>query len=69
MAMNQEDTFYIQVSETVREGSTLERELAPLRAIKDYYQRILITNDYDINTSYDGIKHVSAIDFLLGDKL
>jgi uncharacterized protein len=69
VAMNQKDTFYIQVSETIKESTTLERELAPLKAIKDYYTRMLITNDYDVNASYNGIKHINAIDFLLGDKL
>jgi predicted AAA+ superfamily ATPase len=72
VAQKLDDILYIQVAETlIGEGGrakTLERELAPFKAIKDYYQRLLLTLDYDLNTSYDGIKHMNALDFLLSDK-
>ena len=72
VAQKQEDVLYIQVAETLNsEGGrekTLERELAPFKAIKDYHQRLLLTLDYDPNVSYDGIKHMNALDFLLSDK-
>lgn len=72
VAQKQEDILYLQVAETLNgEGGrekTLERELAPFKAIKDYHQRLLLTMDYDPNTSYDGIKHMNALDFLLSDK-
>jgi predicted AAA+ superfamily ATPase len=72
VAQKQDDTIYIQVAETLNgEGGrekTLERELAPFKAIKDYNQRLLLTMDYDPNTSYDGIKHINALDFLMSDK-
>ncbi len=56
---------YIQVSLTVREESTLKRELEVLEGIKDNYPKYIITLDYDTN-NYNGIKVISAIDFLLG---
>ena len=72
IAKKQEDILYLQVAETLNgEGGrekTLERELAPFKAIKDYHQRLLLTLDYDPNVSYDGIKHMNALDFLMGDK-
>lgn len=59
------ETVYIQVAESVKEEKTLERELRPLKAVKDFHTRLLLTLDYDINKSYDGIKHINALDFLL----
>ena len=56
---------YIQVSESVRDENTLSRELGALENIKDHYPKYLITLDYD-KANYNGIKQISAIDFLLG---
>jgi len=61
------ETMYIQVAETVKEKETLERELTPLKSIKDFHSRLLLTLDYDINKSYDGIKHINALEFLLNE--
>ena len=58
------ETKYIQVALSVRDKNTLERELAPLDAIKDHYPKYLITLDYDTN-NHNGIKQISALDFLL----
>lgn len=62
---NDEGIKYIQVSESVRDEKTLERELKALESIQDYYPRYLITLDYD-KANHNGIKQISAIDFLLG---
>ena len=56
--------IYIQVSETLGEASTLERELAPFRAIQDNYEKIIITNDKTFVESYDGVKVKNAADWL-----
>ncbi|MDR3048719.1 MAG: ATP-binding protein [Elusimicrobiota bacterium] len=67
IAQNQNDTIYIQVAETIKGGKDiLNRELAPLKAVKDFNQRLLITTDYDANVSYYGIKHFNAYEWLLG---
>ncbi len=60
-----DDYMYIQVALSVREENTLRRELTPLETIPDHYKKYLITLDYDTN-NYNGIKQISAIDFLLG---
>ena len=60
-----DDYIYIQVALAVREEKTLERELKPLETIADHYRKYIITLDYDTN-NYNGIKQISAIDFLLG---
>lgn len=61
----EEDYIYIQVALSVREEQTLKRELRPLETIADHYRKYIITLDYDTN-NYNGIKQISAIDFLLG---
>lgn len=60
-----DDYMYIQVALSVRDEQTLERELRPLETISDHYRKYLITLDYDTN-NFNGIKQISAIDFLLG---
>lgn len=57
--------FYIQVSESIQSKTTLERELRPLRAIKDFNSRAIMTLDYDLNESYEGIKVINIIEWLL----
>lgn len=60
-----DDYIYVQVALSVREEQTLRRELKPLETIADHYKKYLITLDYDTN-NYNGIKQISALDFLLG---
>ena len=57
--------IYIQVALSVREEQTLQRELKSLELISNHYKKYIITLDYDTN-NYNGIKQISAIDFLLG---
>lgn len=56
---------YIQVTETMNAPETRERELAPLRKIRDSYEKIVIALDCDSTQTQDGIKLVKALDFLL----
>ena len=60
-----DDLIYIQVALSVRDEETLKRELKPLNDINDHYPKYLITMDYD-NNNYNGIKQISAMDFLTG---
>lgn len=43
----------------------LERELKPLRGIKDYNLKYLLTMDIVPKTNYDGIRQLNIIDWLL----
>lgn len=61
---NEEDLIYIQVALTLRDENTLNRELKPLEAIEDNHKKYIITLDYETNI-YNGIKQISAMDFLL----
>lgn len=66
VAQNQEGNTYIQVSATVRDEKTLERELKPLQSIKDNYPKLLLTLDDDPDADYNGIKRINALEWLLG---
>ncbi len=65
VAQNKEETIYFQVSLTVRDKNTLERELKPLENIKDHHPKFLITMDNDLDASYNGIKKIYLLDWLL----
>lgn len=57
---------YYQVSLSVRDENTLQRELAPLDAIPDHYPKILLTMDNDAPACFNGIKTQYVLDWLLG---
>lgn len=63
---NSDGLKYVQVALSVRDEKTLKRELSSLQKIKDNYPKYLITLDYD-KADYEGIKQISAIDFLTGN--
>ena len=56
---------YYQVALTVRDETTLKRELKPLKLIRDNHPKFLLTLDRDPPADFDGIKQINAIDFLL----
>lgn len=66
IAVSQVETSYYQVAYTVKDSETLSRELRPLRAVNDHYPKFVLTLDDDIEVSYDGIRVMNALDFLLG---
>lgn len=59
------DKLYIQVTESMQSPETRERELRPLRMIRDNYEKIVLSMDRDFITSYEGIKSLNLIDWLL----
>lgn len=63
------DMKYFQVAYMIADEQTLERELSPLRDINDHYQKYLLTLDHAPEASYDGIKRLNVLDWLLGDKI
>lgn len=64
VAQNTQGNTYIQVSASVRDENTLERELKPLKAVRDNYPKILLTLDDDPDGDYDGIIRKNALDWL-----
>lgn len=59
------DKEYYQVSASVLDPATFEREITPLRKVSDNYPKYIITMD-EISSNNEGIRQVNVIDFLLG---
>lgn len=68
VAQNQNGNTYIQVAAGVRDSSTLERELKPLKMIKDNYVKMILTLDDDPESDHDGITRKNAQEWLMEDK-
>ncbi len=59
------EKLYIQVTESMLVKETRERELRPLQMINDNYEKIILSLDRNYINSYDGIKSLNLIDWLL----
>lgn len=59
------DKLYIQVTESMLSPETRKRELRPLQMISDNYEKIILSMDRSYINSYDGIKSLYLIDWLL----
>ena len=66
VAMDGKTTIYYQVAASVRDESTLKRELSALQKIEDHYQKILLTLDEDPEFDYNGIRRINTLDWLIG---
>lgn len=65
IAINDIGTEYYQVALTVRDENTLKRELTPLDSISDHNPKYLLTLDDDPPVSYNGIRQLNALEWLL----
>ena len=66
VVINSNEIEYYQVALTVLDENILKRELDAFKNIKDNYPKYLITlDDVMVNTDYDGIKVVNALEWLL----
>lgn len=65
VAENQHGLHYFQISATVRDSQTLERELRSLRKLRDSYPKYVLTLDEDPERDFDGIRVVNALEFLI----
>jgi len=63
VAVRDMKTEYYQVSASVLDESTLERERTPLKQIKDNYPKFLITLD-DFTVDHNGIQQINLINWL-----
>lgn len=65
VARNEKGVKYIQVSASVRDENTLQRELRPLQKIADNYPKCIMTLDIDPEADYEGIRRINALDYLM----
>ena len=65
IATKADEKKYVQVTESMNAPETRERELAPLRKIRDSYEKIVIALESNLTQTQDGIKIIRALDFLL----
>lgn len=61
----QGQTEYYQVALTVRDDTTLNRELASLQALRDNHPKYLLTMDPDPEINHGGIRQIYVVDWLL----
>lgn len=66
VAVKGDDIQYFQVTASLIDPVTFEREISPLREIKDNYPKTIITLDKLSTGNYDGIKVVNAVEWLIG---
>ena len=66
VTVNNNEKCYYQVSLSVRDKNTLDRELAPLLSLSDNYPKYLLSLDDDPEVDHNGIRQIYALDWLLG---
>ena len=59
------EKIYIQVTESMNSEEVRNRELRPLKAINDNYEKIVLSTDRSFVTSDEGIKILNIIDWLM----
>lgn len=59
--------LYVQVTESMTSEDVRRRELAPLRKINDNYEKIVLSMHTELDSSYDGIKSINLIDWLISE--
>lgn len=69
VAQKQGVIVYYQVTADMTAEETFEREMRPLKEIKDNYEKIILTLDHFSLGNYDGIKVINVIDWLLENQI
>ncbi len=65
IATKPDDKIYIQVTESMNSEDVRNRELIPLQKINDNYEKIVLSMNTGMDSSYDGIKSFNLIDWLM----
>ncbi len=66
VARKNDEIIYYQVTADMTAEETFNREMKPLKLIKDNYEKIVLTLDRFTLGNYEGIKVVNVADWLLG---
>ena len=67
IATKVDDKLYVQVTETMTSKDVRKRELPPLQKISDNYEKIILSLNTGMDSSYDGIKSINLIDWLISE--
>lgn len=62
-----DDKAYYQVCASILDPQTYQREIAPLRAVRDHYPKYIVTMD-EVPMGEDGIRQMNVVEFLLPKK-
>lgn len=65
IATTADDKLYIQVTESMQSEDVRSRELSPLQKIRDNYEKVILSLEPGLDTSYEGIKSLNLVDWLL----
>jgi len=66
VARKNDEIIYYQVTADMTAEETFEREMKPLKLIKDNYEKVVLTLDRFTLGNYEGIKVINVVDWLLG---
>lgn len=67
VAQKQGVLTYYQVSADLTSQEVFEREIRPLRSIRDHYKKMILTLDHFTPGNYNGIEVKNALDWLMED--
>lgn len=68
VARRDADRVYIQVTESLEDEKTFERELAPYATIADSFPKLVLTlGAYRTGTTETGVRIVNVVDWLMGE--
>lgn len=65
VAFKPNETIYFQVSASILDEKTREREIRPLEAISDNYPKYILTMDQTVFNDIEGIRVKNILDYLL----
>jgi len=65
IAEKSNEKIYYQVSTTLKEEKTFQREISPFESIKDHHKKVILTMDNVIDNNYKGIIIQNILEFLL----
>lgn len=65
IATKADDKLYVQVTESMTSETVRNRELAPLMKIRDNYEKIVLSLDTGLENSFEGIKSLNVLEWLL----
>ena len=65
IATKADEKFYVQVTESMISEEVRARELTPLMRINDNYEKMVLSMEPGLESSYEGIKSRSLVEWLI----